>query len=257
MYRGHLKLWRQLEDTSFYQNSHAVHLFIHLIMKANWKDKKIMFNGVEITIKRGSLLFGRKVASLETGIAEGTIYDNLKLLVNSKSINIKTNNKFSVITIVNYNKFNPLKDDTQQQSNSQPTASQQPANTPKELKNERTKELDLNTIVSFWNAFALEHSLSQCSKLTEKRKNRIKAKGQEFIDKFPSVLLNIKDSPFLLGQNDRGWKVSLDFILDRQDAWVKILEGGYSGKVKRSSGNEINKGGDWIGESSVSAKNVI
>lgn len=48
------------------------------------------------------------------------------------------------------------------------------------------------------------------------------------------VFQKANDSDFLCGVNDRGWKADLDFIL-REDKFVSILEGKYSGKSSVSA----------------------
>jgi hypothetical protein len=83
------------------------------------------FSGKEIVIKRGEVLTGRFSLSEQLEIKPGTVYDKLQLLKNVNFLNIKSNNRFSIITIINY--------DSYQYSNIQsptpnPTTSQQPAN---------------------------------------------------------------------------------------------------------------------------------
>ena len=82
MITGWIKLHRKLTQTSFYKDSQAVHLAIHLLLKANHSDVKIIFNNEEVSIKRGSMITGRHVLSRETGIHESTIYRKLKFLQN-------------------------------------------------------------------------------------------------------------------------------------------------------------------------------
>ena len=125
---GYILIWRKLQDTSFYKNSYTLHLALHLLMKANHQDKKIVFNGEEVEIKRGQAIVGRKTLALETGISEGTLYDKLKILKKCDFINIKSNNRFSIITITNYESYqnpnNKKQQQKQQPANNQPTTSQ-------------------------------------------------------------------------------------------------------------------------------------
>jgi hypothetical protein len=161
METGYVRLYRQILDTSFFNNSHTFHLFIHLLLTANWKEKKTVFNGEEIIIKRGSLIFGRKKTAVATGICESTIYDNIKTLEKLNTIQIKSNNKFSIITIVNYNKYNPIEEKAttkQQQSNNKNPKKQQQSNTSKELKELNIEHINIKQgdspflcISSFYN----------------------------------------------------------------------------------------------------------
>ncbi len=103
---GWIKLHRKLTQTSFYKDSQAVHLAIHLLLKANHSDNKIIFNNEEVCIKRGSLITGRHALSRETGIHESAIYRKLKVLEKVGFSHIKSNNKYSMITINNYDAYN-------------------------------------------------------------------------------------------------------------------------------------------------------
>jgi len=111
---GWIKLHRKLIQTSFYKDSQTVHLAIHLLMKANHKDVKVIFNNDEVSIKRGSLITGRHVLSTETGIHESTIYRKLKVLEKVGFSHINSNNKYSIITIINYDSYNCNEDQGEQ-----------------------------------------------------------------------------------------------------------------------------------------------
>lgn len=128
MNNGFIVIWRKFLDTSFFTDSYAVHLAITLLMKANHRDKKFTFNNEEIEIKRGQCIVGRKALSLETGIHTSTIYRKLMLLQEVGFLNIKTNNKFSIITICNYSNYQDVKDRNEQQveqpANNQRTTSE-------------------------------------------------------------------------------------------------------------------------------------
>jgi hypothetical protein len=118
-------------DTSFYHHdSFAVHLAVHLAMSANHEDKKITFNNEEITVKRGSLITGRKVLANALGIHESAITRKLELLQNVGFLNIETNNRYSIITIVKYKEYQP----EAEKRTAERTTSEQPANTNKNYK---------------------------------------------------------------------------------------------------------------------------
>tara|TARA_R110000744_G_scaffold143896_1_gene255893 strand:- start:262 stop:588 length:327 start_codon:yes stop_codon:yes gene_type:complete len=46
----------------------------------------------------------------------------------------------------------------------------------------------------------------------------------------------VKDIPFLMGDNDKGWMADLDFIL-RQDKVTKIMEGSYKSSKNKKDMN--------------------
>ena len=82
----------------WYQSSDTKALFIHLLFKAAYQDSS--WRGVEI--KRGQILTGRKKLSTELGLSEKNIRTCLKRLKKTGEVAIKTANKYSIITLCNY-----------------------------------------------------------------------------------------------------------------------------------------------------------
>ena len=77
--QGFITIHRKIMESAVYKDSHAVHLWLHLLMKANHKDKAFIMNGCEVQVNRGQTLTGRKALSAETGIQESKIQRLLKL----------------------------------------------------------------------------------------------------------------------------------------------------------------------------------
>lgn len=88
-----------------------------------------------------------------------------------------------------------------------------------------------------WNRICV--SLPKCSKLTEKRITHIRARMKERprLEDWEYLFRKIEGSPFLTGQNDRGWKADFEWIIKSPDNAVKVLEGKYDGG-KNGSGNQ-------------------
>ncbi len=95
---GFVVLHRKFLSWEWYQNSSMVHLFIHLLLKANHADGN--WQGHEI--KRGQLMTGLNKLSHETGIKIPTIRTNLNKLKSTNEITIHSTNRFSLITLVKY-----------------------------------------------------------------------------------------------------------------------------------------------------------
>jgi len=93
-----IKLHKSLLDWEWYSNSKMLHLWIHILLSANKADKK--WQGIEI--KRGQFVTSLiKIASY-LNLSIRTIRTNLLRLQKSKDIVIKTTNRYTIITIVNY-----------------------------------------------------------------------------------------------------------------------------------------------------------
>lgn len=101
----YIKVFRKLKKNPIYKDSESVHLCLHLLLSANYKPNKFLFNGKEVTVKRGQLITGRKQISAETGISESTVKRRLKLFEKLGILTIKSTNKFSIITLCNYKHY--------------------------------------------------------------------------------------------------------------------------------------------------------
>lgn len=118
-----IKLNRKILDWEWYFDINTKVLFLHLLLKASWEDNKYM--GIEI--KKGSLITGVNKLKAETHLSIQSIRTSLKKLQNTKEIVVKATNKFSMITIVNYEKYQKS-ENNQQTDNNQLTNNQQTTN---------------------------------------------------------------------------------------------------------------------------------
>ena len=83
------------------------------------------------------------------------------------------------------------------------------------------------------------NNLPQVKTITEKRKTAIRKFEKEFtLEQFKEICDIANEAPFLIGDNDRGWKADFDFIL-RVDKATSILEGKYTKLGKRTEGNAL------------------
>lgn len=123
-----VKIYRRFQEWEWYGKSEMVHLFLHLLLNANVKDRK--WQGLEI--KRGQLITGRNRLVAETGISERVIRTCLQKLQETGEIIVEASNRFSLITICNYDSYQDINSESvQQTSNQSPTTDPQPS-TPKE-----------------------------------------------------------------------------------------------------------------------------
>lgn len=81
--------------------------------------------------------------------------------------------------------------------------------------------------------------------MTERRRKTIisRLKNQWWAEHWPEALSRVRGSPFLMGENDRGWKADIDFFI-KPDSVNKIIEGSYDNKTRKSkSGRQRVPGG--------------
>lgn len=82
-------------------------------------------------------------------------------------------------------------------------------------------------------------NLPKVKLLTDKRKDNIRNFNKTFtLEQFKEICDIANEAPFLIGDNDRGWKADFDFIL-RVDKATSILEGKYTKLGKRTEGNAL------------------
>lgn len=117
-----IKLYSKLLNWEWYSNINIKVLFIHCLLKANYKDK--MWQGT--IIKRGSFITSREKLSEETGLTVQQIRTSLNKLKSTNEITIDTSNKFTLISIVNYEMYQQNNQENNQQiTNNQPAINQQ------------------------------------------------------------------------------------------------------------------------------------
>jgi hypothetical protein len=133
---GWIMLHRKIKDWEWYQDLIMFHLFIHLLLLANHENGR--WRGV--AIQCGQLVTGRKSLSRQLGMEEGQLRSRLEKLEKSGEITIKSTNKFSVITIVNYGAYQKKEImRTNENDVNQPKANQQ-STTNKNVKNVKKEE---------------------------------------------------------------------------------------------------------------------
>lgn len=137
---GWIKLHRKLLDDPIIDSCELFHLFIYCLLKANHKDNKFFWGGKVLEIKRGQLVTGRKSLAKQLKINENTLYYRLKTLEKLKYINLKSNNEYTILTIVNYDTYQDSDTEVQQASNKVSTSVQQAFNTNKNDKNVKNEK---------------------------------------------------------------------------------------------------------------------
>lgn len=132
---GWISVNRRLQNKSWYRDSEYVHVWIHLLFNASHTDKNVWINGNEIIIKRGQLLTSRKVISEKTGVMQSKVYRILNRYESEHQIEQQKTNKYTIITIVNYDKYQRNEQQIEQQMNNRWTTDEQQMNTNNNINN--------------------------------------------------------------------------------------------------------------------------
>lgn len=98
-----------------------------------------MMNGSLVNLKRGQLLTGRKALSTTSGISENIVRSILNRFELDQQITIQKTNKYSIITVLNYDEYQDI---NQQTTSESPTDHQQTTSQPPHIKEiKQTKEI--------------------------------------------------------------------------------------------------------------------
>lgn len=134
---GFIKIDRGILDWEWYSDINTTRLFIHLILKANWKDGR--FQGQEI--KRGSFVTSYPKLAEETELTVNQVRTSLSKLKSTGEITVKSQSKFSVITVKNYCLYQDISQANHSQITDKPQTNHSQITTIEESKKVRREEI--------------------------------------------------------------------------------------------------------------------
>ena len=110
MSHGYIKLFRQIQECDFLWDSadepfDKRSAWIDLLLMANHKDKRIMFNGKAITVKAGQRITSMRGLAVRWHWSRNKVKRYLDLLEGEGMLTKECDSKKTLVTIVNYGKF--------------------------------------------------------------------------------------------------------------------------------------------------------
>jgi DNA-binding transcriptional regulator YhcF (GntR family) len=105
---GWIKLHRKILEWEWYTDAPVRILFEHLLLTANYEDKK--WRGM--TIKRGQKVTSIGHLAEETGLSVIQVRTALEKLEKTKNVTSRATNKFTLVTIENYSLYQSYNDYT-------------------------------------------------------------------------------------------------------------------------------------------------
>ncbi len=233
----YVKISRKILDWEWYTDINTKVLFLHILLKANWKPSR--FQGTEVP--RGSLVTSQQNMAAETGLTIKNVRTALKHLENTGEVAVSRHPKFSVITVKNYNQY--------QSSGSQMAVDGQSNGsrgaTIDEGKKERKEEYNKSpkgdyesgtpessvfiTIRELYNSVC--GSYPRLVKMSDARKRAISArlKTGYTLDDFRLLFEKAEASDFLKGANKRNWSATFDWLISDTNM-AKVLDGNYDAR---------------------------
>lgn len=176
----YIKLYRSLLEWEWYSDINTTRLFIHMILKANWKEGK--FKGQ--LIPRGSFPSSIGTLADETKLTNDEIRTAIKHLLLTNDITKQSFSKYTVFTVVNYEKFQNVPKQITEESTTNshsipillPTIEEK-----KEVKKERNKNILCKNeaselFESLWKLYPNKRGKTQ---ITDKDKQKLLEIGLE------------------------------------------------------------------------------
>lgn len=119
MERGYVKLWRKTLDSGIISNGPAWQLFGYLLLNATYKQCRKIVNGVLFELKPGDVFFSRRETAQTLKLGEQQIRTALKLLETSQIITLCPTRKGTIISFVNWDRYNSQQPTDNPQANPQ------------------------------------------------------------------------------------------------------------------------------------------
>ena len=239
---GYIKLYRKIIESPVFQNERLLKAFIWCLAKATHKEREEIVGIKCVRLQKGQFVCGRKKAAEELGFPESTTWRYMKALESFGILDIKSNSKFSIVTVVNWEKYQCLDVEyghqNEQEVSKKRTRSEQQVDTNKNDKNVKNDKEDIytsdyQTVVDAYNRIC--HSLPKCTTLSAKRKKALHARFEskfrpaDFIEVFKKA----EASDFLSGRNTK-WKANFDWLINENNL-LKVQEGNYDNRKEQGN----------------------
>lgn len=134
MNKGYIKLWRKSIEAGWLTNHKLWVFWSWCLMKASHKELDMVVGCQQVHLMPGEFVFGLKAAAKETCISIQSIRTLLNFLKTSQNITLKSTNKFSIISILNWDTYQNEENEINTQINKQLTNNQQTTNNKQECK---------------------------------------------------------------------------------------------------------------------------
>ena len=244
-----IKLNRSIQDNfiwDFEKPQYAL-AWIDLLLLANYKDKKILFDGKLVTVKRGSLITSQTKLAKRWHMNKRTVKNYLELLQSDGMITFECTNRCTAIFISNYNAFQRFEgpdctaDCTAEYTADCTAECTADCTQHKKVKKEKeskegkknlsiSKDMDCSTdvqrtIIQAWNGLGLSKVLKIVPDSTRDKllSKRLKDYGEAHV---LAAIEKVRQSEFLNGNNKKGWVITFDWFI-KPDNFAKVVGGNY------------------------------
>lgn len=98
---GYIRLHRQLMAWRWYQDSHVLHLWMHILLTANYEPR----GWRDITVERGQLVTSIAGLSEQTGLSVKAVRNALDKLKKTGEVTVQSTRQYTLVTVNNYSLY--------------------------------------------------------------------------------------------------------------------------------------------------------
>lgn len=131
---GWVKLHRCLINKPIFDNANLLKVWIWCLCKATHSEHDQLVGLQKVKLTPGQFIFGRIKAAEELNIPQSTVWRLMTFLKDNESLDIKTNNKYSIITIDNWASYQADTNKTDNKVDNERTTDGQQMDTNKNVK---------------------------------------------------------------------------------------------------------------------------
>jgi hypothetical protein len=243
MYRGYVKQWRMALDAGWIRKHKLWAVWSWCLLKATHQEFDDIVGLQTVHLLPGQFVTGREKGSAQTGLTEQEYRTIMKFLKKTGNITIKSTNKFSIVSIVNWDIYQGNDNKINQHTN-QPATNKEPATNHIQEHKNKEEHKDITSlpvgdksppcphqeIIDLYHRILPE--LPPVKIWTSARQGLLRSRWNEDKERqtlswWEQYFLKVKKSPFLTG-NVNNFKATLEWTV-KQSNMVKILEGNYEG----------------------------
>lgn len=176
---GWVKIHRSLKDHAIITNPYVCQLFLFCMLTASHKSFEAIVGASVVKLKAGELITGRKKLAKSLELNENQVRTALTILEKLEIVTIKKTSKYSVISIVNWDKFQQ----DHHQTTIKPPSNHQQSTTYKKVKNIKNNSMSDPAFSYVWDFYPKERRTKKteclkkfsalCEKLNQEQVNEL------------------------------------------------------------------------------------
>lgn len=105
MSKGFIALHRKLLDNAICAKPNYLAVWIYILLRANYKEKDIIWNNKKVTLKRGQFIGSISKIAKHFNLSTGTVSYILDYFISERMLERSSTFKFTLFTVLNYDVY--------------------------------------------------------------------------------------------------------------------------------------------------------